>query len=110
MGPYYLTALVQLLGPARRVGAMARAARTQREITSEPLAGQMIDVEVPTHVISSIEFASGATASLVTSFDVQASAYRCLEVYGTDATLSDAGFVRVKAHCLDVFQREVRKG
>jgi predicted dehydrogenase len=88
MGPYYLTALVQLLGPARRISAMARTARKQREIASEPLAGQMIDVDVPTHVISSIELESGATASLVTSFDVQASAYRCIEVYGTEATLS----------------------
>ena len=88
MGPYYLTALVQLLGPVRRIGAMARTARGRREITSEPLAGQMIDVEVPTHVTSTIEHASGATASLVTSFDVQASRHRCIEVYGTEATLS----------------------
>jgi predicted dehydrogenase len=88
MGPYYLTALVQLLGPARRISALGRTARTQREITSEPLAGQMIDVEVPTHVSSAIEFASGATATLVTSFDVQASRYRCIEVYGTEATLA----------------------
>ena len=28
----------------------------------------------------------------------------------TDATLSQHDFVRVKAHCLEVFQREVRKG
>jgi predicted dehydrogenase len=88
MGPYYLTTLVQLLGPARRIAAMARTARKQREVTSEPLAGTMIDVEVPTHVVSTIEHRSGATASLVTSFDVQASAYRCIEVYGTEATLS----------------------
>lgn len=88
MGPYYLTALVQLLGPARRISAMGRTARDRREITSEPLAGQMIDVEVPTHVSSAIEFASGATATLVTSFDVQASRYRCIEVYGSEATLA----------------------
>jgi len=88
MGPYYLTALVQLLGPARRVTAMGRAAHAQRTITSEPLAGQMIDVEVPTHVSSLIEFRSGAMATLVTSFDVQASRYRCIEVYGSEATLS----------------------
>ena len=88
MGPYYLTALVQLLGPARRISAMGGKARAQREITSEPLAGGMIDVEVPTHVSSAIEFASGPIATLVTSFDVQASRYRCIEVYGSDATLS----------------------
>jgi predicted dehydrogenase len=88
MGPYYLTALVQLLGPARRISAIGRTAREQREITSEPLAGQMIDVEVPTHVSSAIEFESGTLATLVTSFDVQVSRYRCIEVYGSEATLS----------------------
>jgi predicted dehydrogenase len=88
MGPYYLTALVQLLGPARRISAMGGRARERREITSEPLAGHMIDVEVPTHMSSAIEFAAGPIATLVTSFDVQASRYRCIEVYGSEATLS----------------------
>jgi predicted dehydrogenase len=88
MGPYYLTALVQLLGPARRISAMARTAREQRVITSEPLAGTFIDVEVPTHVSSLLEFESGAIATLVASFDVQASRYRCIEVYGSEGTLS----------------------
>ncbi|MEX1008729.1 MAG: Gfo/Idh/MocA family oxidoreductase [Acidimicrobiia bacterium] len=88
MGPYYFTALVQLLGPARRITAMGRRAREQREITSEPLAGTMIDVEVPTHVSSLVEFESGTMATLVTSFDAQASNYRCIEVYGSEATLS----------------------
>ena len=89
MGPYYLTALVQLLGPARRISAMGAhracaAARSRRSRSP----GEMIDVEVPTHVSSAIEFASGPIATLVTSFDVQASRYRCIEVYGTEATLS----------------------
>jgi predicted dehydrogenase len=88
IGPYYISALVQLLGPARRVSAMARRARDERTITSEPLAGQTITVEVPTHVTSTIEFVSGATASLVTSFDARATRHRGIEVYGTEATLA----------------------
>ncbi len=88
MGPYYLTTLVQLLGPARTVSASARISRPQRTILSEPQRGQRIDVEVPTHVGSLVEFASGAIASLVTSFDVQATRYYNIEVYGSDATLS----------------------
>ena len=88
MGPYYLTTLVQLLGPARSVSASARISRAQRPITSEPQRGQLIDVEVPTHVASIVEFASGPIATLVTSFDVQATRYFNLEIYGTDATLS----------------------
>lgn len=88
MGPYYFTALVQLLGPARAISAAARVSRAQRPILSEPLRGQMIDVEVPTHVSSLVEFESGPIATLVTSFDVQASRHRNIEVYGTEATLS----------------------
>jgi predicted dehydrogenase len=88
MGPYYLTALVSLLGPARRITGSARISRARREIASQPLAGTMMDVEVPTHVASVIDFASGPVATLVTSFDVQASRARNIEIYGTEATLS----------------------
>jgi predicted dehydrogenase len=88
MGPYYLTALVSLLGPARRVTGSARITHAQRTISSEPRRGARVDVEVPTHVASVIDFVSGPVATLVTSFDVQASRYRNIEIYGTEATLS----------------------
>ena len=80
--------LVSLLGPARRVTASARITHARRTITSEPRRGEQIDVEVPTHVATVIDFASGPVATLVTSFDVQASRYRNIEIYGTEATLS----------------------
>ena len=88
MGPYYLTALVSLLGPARRVTASARITHAQRTIASEPRRGERVDVEVPTHVAAVIDFAAGPVATLVTSFDVKASRYRNIEIYGTEATLS----------------------
>jgi len=88
MGPYYLTALVSLLGPARRVTGSARITHAQRTIGSKPRRGERIPVEVPTHVATVIDFASGPVATLVTSFDVQASRYRNIEIYGTEATLS----------------------
>ncbi len=88
MGPYYFTALVSLLGPARRVTSSARVTHTTREIHSQPLAGERMDVEVPTHVASVVDFESGPVATLVTSFDVQASRQRNIEIYGTEATLS----------------------
>jgi predicted dehydrogenase len=88
MGPYYLTTLIQLLGPARAISASARISRTQRPIGSEPLRGQLLDVEVPTHVSSLVEFESGPIGTLVTSFDVQATRYFNIEVYGSEATLS----------------------
>ena len=88
MGPYYFTALVSLLGPVRRLVGSARVTHAQRTIGSEPLRGQKMDVEVPTHVASVIDFESGPVATLVTSFDVQASRHRNIEIYGTEGTLS----------------------
>jgi predicted dehydrogenase len=88
MGPYYLTALVALLGPARRITSSARISRAQRTIGSQPLAGTLMHVEVPTHVASVIDFVSGPVAMLVTSFDVAASRARNIEIYGSEATLS----------------------
>ena len=60
MGPYYLTDLVFMLGSVKRVSGMYTTGRKQRTITSQPLAGQVIDVEVPTHVTGLMEFESGA--------------------------------------------------
>jgi predicted dehydrogenase len=88
VGPYYVTALVALLGPVRRVTGSARISRARRQITSQPLAGTWMDVEVPTHVASVLDHEGGPVATLIASFDVQATRYRFIEVYGTEATLS----------------------
>jgi predicted dehydrogenase len=89
MGPYYVTALVSLLGPAERVTGCVTRGFEERTITSEPRAGETVDVEVPTHESGVVEFANGAVANLTTSFDVQASALPGLtfELYGTDGTI-----------------------
>ena len=88
VGVYYLTALVALLGPVTRVTGSARISRARREITSQPLAGTWMDVDVPTHVTSVLDHASGPVSTLVSSFDVQATRYRFIEIYGTEGTLS----------------------
>jgi predicted dehydrogenase len=88
MGPYYVTALVQLLGPAVRVAAMTRGQDVPRTIHAGPRQGGSIDPDVPTHVAGTIEFGSGAIATLVASFDVAATRHRNIEVYGTEGTLS----------------------
>jgi predicted dehydrogenase len=88
MGPYYLTALVSLLGPIARVSGMARGEGTQRTVGSGPLAGEILPVEVPTHVSGILEFVDGTIATLVTSFDVWASQLPRLEVHGTEGSLS----------------------
>jgi predicted dehydrogenase len=87
MGPYYLTALVSLMGPVRRVTASARATFSKRTITSDPLAGQEITVRVPTHVMGTMEFASGAIGTLATSFDVWAAVAPPLQVFGSEGSL-----------------------
>src|SRR5690606_35037724 len=69
MGPYYLTALVMLLGPVTAVTAVAGAGYPTR-VTPQ---GREIPVEVPTHVSAVLEFAGGATVTAVFSFDVPAS-------------------------------------
>ena len=88
MGPYYLTALVALLGPVRRVSGTHGRAFDRRLITSEPLGGTSINVEVSTHVAGILDFENGAIGTIVTSFDVWASEIPWMEIYGTEGTLS----------------------
>ena len=86
IGPYYLTALAALLGPARRVGATAHRGRAQRVIGSGPKAGTRFDVEVPTHVSALIDYTGGQSAASVFSFDSPLSRVQ-FEVTGTEGTL-----------------------
>jgi len=88
MGPYYLTALVNLLGPVRRATGSARITFPERTITSEPLNGRKIEVDVPTHVAGVLDFASGAVGTLIMSFDVWGAHLPRIEVYGTEGSLS----------------------
>lgn len=88
MGPYYLTALINLLGPIKRVSGSARISFPERTITSEPKFGTKIDVEVPTHIAGVMDFASGAVGTIITSFDVWAANVPRIEIYGSEGTLS----------------------
>ena len=88
MGPYYLTALVTLLGPVRCVAGMAATPRATRVIGSGPRAGAEIGVAVATHVTGVLEHANGTLSTLVMSFDVWAGKLPHLEVYGTGGSLS----------------------
>ena len=88
MGPYYLTALITLLGPIRRVTGSAHISFPERVITSAPQYGTMITVTTPTHVTGVLEFENGAVGNLITSFDVWASELPYIEIYGSHGTLS----------------------
>ena len=88
VGPYYLTALINLLGPVARVAASSRITFGERVITSPEQYGARIKVETPTYITSILEFESGISGPLLATFDVQATRLPFIEVYGTKGTLS----------------------
>lgn len=88
MGPYYVTAMISLLGPARRVTGSASATRLDRTTAFGPLVSTKIPVEVKTHITGTIEFASGAIATVMMSWDVWGSTLPFLEIYGTAGALT----------------------
>jgi predicted dehydrogenase len=87
MGPYYLTALVSLIGPVVRVSGSAKKSFDTRTITSEPLKGKVINVDVPTHIAGVMDFANGAVGTIITSFDVYSHTLPWIEIYGSEGTL-----------------------
>jgi predicted dehydrogenase len=88
MGPYYITDLVNLLGPVARVAGMATRLRAERLITSEPLDGARIPVEIATHVAGTLAFHSGAVINMTMSFDVPKHKHAPIEIYGEKASLN----------------------
>ncbi len=88
MGPYFLTALVNLLGPVARVAGSARISFPERIAGHPAHRGRKLPVEVNTHVAGTLEFANGAIASLITSFDVWAHHLPPLEVHGSEGALA----------------------
>ena len=88
MGPYYLTALIHLMGPVQQVAGIANITFPERTITSEPKKGTTITVDTPTHIAGLMNFANGAAGTVVTSFDVWAANMPLIEVYGTKGSLS----------------------
>jgi predicted dehydrogenase len=88
MGPYYITDLVNLLGPVARVSGTTTRLRNERLITSEPLEGTRIPVEVATHVTGTLGFVSGAVVSVTMSFDVPKHRHAPIEIYGEKASLN----------------------
>ena len=88
MGPYDLTALVNLMGPMKRVSGSAKITFPQRTITSQPLNGTQIEVKTPTHLAGTVDFQNGAIATVVMSFDVWHHHLPRIEIYGTEGTLA----------------------
>lgn len=87
MGPYYVTAIAALLGPARRVSSMARATFPKRTITSEPKRGQAIEVNTPTHFEAILELESGVLGTLMTTFDLWDPEHCAFTIYGSEGSI-----------------------
>jgi len=89
MGPYYLTAMINLMGGVKQVFSASRASFPQRVIGSRPYAGQVIDVDVNTYIAGTVQYESGAIGTIFTTFDVHfpGEKRRFIEIYGTEGTL-----------------------
>ena len=88
VGPYYITNLIQFIGPVRRVAALAGAARPTRTVSADgPFKGSLIQVNTPTSIHALLEFVSGAMVTLGSSWDVWAHRHGSMELYGTDGSL-----------------------
>ncbi len=88
VGPYYVANLINLIGPARRVAALANTATPTRTLGAPgPRRGEKIPVLTPTTLHAVIEFANGAVVTLGASWDVWAHRHQHMELYGTKGTL-----------------------
>lgn len=87
VGPYYVTNLIQLIGPVRRVGAMASATFPTRTVGSGPRKGETVPVDTPTNIHALLEFENGAIITLGASWDVWDHDHGPMELYGEDGTM-----------------------
>ncbi|WIY54085.1 Gfo/Idh/MocA family oxidoreductase [Devosia sp. YIM 151766] len=88
LGPYYITDLVHLLGPVKRLSAFTNMARAERIVTAEgPYQGSVIKVGTPTTIHGLLEFHNGAIVTIGASWDVAAHGHHNIELYGTDGSI-----------------------
>jgi predicted dehydrogenase len=87
VGPYYITQLVNLLGPVARVAAQTTVGSATRTISSDPLKGSIIQVDVATTVNGVLSFANGANVTITTSWDVWGHRRVPFEIYGSEGSM-----------------------
>lgn len=87
MGPYYVTALVSLLGPVKRLCGISKKSFSTRVITSEKKNGKIMNVDTDTHIAGIMEFDNSATGTIITSFDVWRADNPRIEIYGTKGSM-----------------------
>ena len=87
MGPYYMSALLSLIGPVKTCCAMAKKTFDKRTIGCGPDEGSTVDVDIDTHISGNLLFENGAIATLIMSFDVWDSELPRIEIYGTKGAI-----------------------
>ena len=87
VGPYYIANLIQLIGPVKRVAALASIPARERTILSKPRRGEKIPVNTPTTIHSLVEFENGAVVTLNASWDVWTHGHAPMELYGENGTI-----------------------
>ena len=87
MGPYYLTCLVNMLGPVASVSGAAKSSYPNRVVGSGPRQGESFSVDVPTHISGMLTFQSGAAVTITTSFDVWKHSHSHIEIYGSTGSM-----------------------
>ena len=87
MGAYYLTVLVSMFGPVKRLISLQGKGFDQREIYNGPRKGEVVDVQVPTYYAVLMEMENGVRVNMNFSFDIWKSSLPLFEVYGTEGTM-----------------------
>ncbi|WFB37108.1 Gfo/Idh/MocA family oxidoreductase [Kiritimatiellota bacterium B12222] len=87
MGPYYIHALINLLGPVKSVCGKTTKAFTERRATSEEAWGRILPVETDTHLCGVLEFANGCLITMIMSFDSWQAEAPPIQLFGTEGTL-----------------------
>ena len=87
LGVYYITQLVNLLGPVKSISSISGTATPERTITSEPRSGEKIKVETPTTLIGTLEFHNNAKIQFFCSWDVWKHSHSTIELYGLNGSM-----------------------
>ena len=87
VGVYYLTQLINLIGPVKSISSISGTATSERTITSEPRNGEKIVVETPTTLMGSLEFHNNAKIQFFCSWDVWKHKHSTIELYGLEGSM-----------------------
>jgi predicted dehydrogenase len=89
VGPYYVTDLIHLIGPVKRVTSFTNSAKTHRIVTTPgvPMTGKKIKVGTPTTIHGVLEFHSGAIVTIGASWDTFSHGHHNIELYGTEGSV-----------------------